>query len=53
MGIGGGDKGGQVVAKGTVYEIAKNPKSITGKYLKEKLEESNVSNRRNRLSKSF
>ncbi|MGB9755571.1 MAG: excinuclease ABC subunit UvrA [Desulfurella sp.] len=52
MGVGGGDKGGQVVAKGTPDEIAKNPKSITGKYLKEKLEEPNVSNRRNRLSKS-
>ena len=33
----GGEKGGEIVAKGTPEEIAKNPKSITGKYLKTKL----------------
>jgi excinuclease ABC subunit A len=33
----GGEKGGEIVAKGTPEEIAKNPKSITGKYLKSKL----------------
>ena len=30
----GGDGGGQVVAKGTPEEVAKNPNSYTGKYLK-------------------
>ena len=34
LGPGGGVKGGQVVAKGTPEEIAENPKSLTGKYLK-------------------
>ncbi len=32
-----GDKGGYIVAEGTPEEIAKNEKSITGKFLKEKL----------------
>ncbi len=52
MGIGGGDKGGKIVAIGSPQEIAKNPLSLTGKYLKEKLEELHAFNRRNRLSKS-
>ncbi len=30
----GGDKGGTIVAKGTPEEVAKNPKSYTGHYLK-------------------
>lgn len=30
----GGTGGGQVVAKGTPEEVARNPKSLTGKYLK-------------------
>jgi len=30
----GGDKGGYIVAEGTPEEIAKNPESVTGKYLK-------------------
>ncbi len=34
MGPDGGDKGGQVVAKGTPEEVAKNKKSYTGKYLR-------------------
>ena len=34
----GGVKGGEVVAYGTPEEISKNPRSITGKYLKHKLE---------------
>ena len=34
LGPGGGVKGGQVVAKGTPEEVAENPKSLTGKYLK-------------------
>ncbi|WP_417351425.1 excinuclease ABC subunit UvrA [Flavobacterium alkalisoli] len=33
----GGENGGNLVAFGTPEEIAKNPKSETGKYLKEKL----------------
>ena len=37
MGPGGGDKGGLVVAKGTPEEIANNPKSPTGEYLKKVL----------------
>lgn len=36
MGPGGGDEGGQIVAAGTPEEIALNPASITGRYLKEK-----------------
>ncbi|MEK7072876.1 MAG: excinuclease ABC subunit UvrA [Patescibacteria group bacterium] len=34
MGPEGGDKGGTVIATGTPEEIARNPKSHTGKYLK-------------------
>ncbi len=37
IGPGGGEKGGEVVAIGTPEEITTNKKSITGKYLKEKL----------------
>jgi excinuclease ABC subunit A len=37
MGPEGGDKGGRVIAQGTPEEVAKNPKSYTGKYLKEVL----------------
>ena len=33
----GGDKGGNLVAKGTPEEVANNPKSFTGKYLKKVL----------------
>lgn len=33
----GGENGGHLVAFGTPEEIAKNPKSVTGEYLKEKL----------------
>lgn len=33
----GGDKGGQIVAQGTPYEVAENPKSYTGIFLKDKL----------------
>jgi excinuclease ABC subunit A len=33
----GGENGGQLMAFGTPEEVAKNKKSITGKYLKEKL----------------
>ena len=34
LGPEGGDKGGMIVAIGTPEEVAKNPKSYTGKYLK-------------------
>jgi excinuclease ABC subunit A len=37
LGPGGGEKGGKIVAEGPVEEIIKNPKSITGKFLKEYL----------------
>jgi len=33
----GGEEGGQIVAKGTPEEVANNPKSLTGKYLKKVL----------------
>ena len=38
LGPGGGDEGGYIVAEGTVEEVAQNPKSITGKYLRTILE---------------
>jgi excinuclease ABC subunit A len=34
----GGDKGGTVIAKGTPEEVAKNPKSYTGQYVKKYLD---------------
>ncbi len=37
LGPEGGDNGGQLLAVGTPEEIVKNKKSITGKYLKDKL----------------
>jgi excinuclease ABC subunit A len=37
MGPAGGDNGGQLVAEGTPKQIAKNPKSFTGAYLKKLL----------------
>lgn len=37
MGPGGGKYGGTVVASGTPEEVAKNKKSLTGKYLKDKV----------------
>ena len=37
IGPDGGEAGGEVVAQGTVADIVANPKSITGKFLKEKL----------------
>ena len=33
----GGDKGGEVIAKGTPEDVAANEKSYTGKYLKKVL----------------
>ncbi|WP_264509386.1 excinuclease ABC subunit UvrA [Flavobacterium sp. N1719] len=37
LGPEGGENGGQLLAVGTPEEVAKNPNSITGKYLKDKL----------------
>ena len=37
IGPDGGEAGGRVVAEGAVIEIAANPNSVTGKFLKEKL----------------
>ena len=37
LGPGGGKNGGTLVASGTPEEVAKNKKSFTGKYLKDKL----------------
>jgi excinuclease ABC subunit A len=37
----GGDKGGQIIAKGTPEDIANNVKSFTGKYLKRVLNKKN------------
>jgi excinuclease ABC subunit A len=38
LGPEGGERGGQIVAQGTPEEVAKNPKSHTGKFLKKVLE---------------
>jgi len=37
LGPEGGERGGYLIAEGTPEELVKNKKSITGKYLKEKL----------------
>ncbi|NES20550.1 MAG: excinuclease ABC subunit UvrA [Symploca sp. SIO3E6] len=37
LGPEGGDKGGEIIAKGTPEEVAKNPKSYTGQYLQQVL----------------
>jgi len=34
----GGDKGGTVIARGTPEEVAQNPVSYTGKYIRKMLE---------------
>ena len=34
MGPGGGEEGGRIIAVGTPEEIAGNPDSITGRYIK-------------------
>ena len=36
MGPGGGEAGGRVVASGTPREVAENPNSITGRYLRKR-----------------
>jgi excinuclease ABC subunit A len=38
IGPDGGEGGGVVVAEGTVEQIAQNPKSFTGHFLREKLQ---------------
>ena len=38
MGPEGGDRGGTVIAKGTPEEVAENPVSYTGQYLRKYLE---------------
>ena len=38
LGPGGGRNGGKIIAEGTPEEIAKNEKSLTGKFLKKELE---------------
>ena len=40
MGPEGGDKGGTVIAKGTPEEVAENPASHTGRYIKAILKKS-------------
>lgn len=42
LGPEGGDRGGTIVAEGTPEEIARNPKSYTGQFLKKVLEKSKV-----------
>ena len=37
LGPDGGEEGGRVVAEGTPEQVAENPLSVTGAYLKEKL----------------
>ncbi|MDR3501956.1 MAG: ethanolamine utilization protein, partial [Legionella sp.] len=37
LGPGGGEYGGNIIAEGTPEMISKNPKSVTGKYLKKEL----------------
>ena len=38
LGPEGGDKGGRIVAQGTPEQLAKNPNSVTGPFLKNVLE---------------
>ena len=38
LGPGAGNKGGYLVAQGTPEELVKNKNSVTGRFLKEKLE---------------
>ncbi|MGN1180971.1 MAG: excinuclease ABC subunit UvrA [Suilimivivens sp.] len=48
MGPEGGDKGGQVIAKGTPEEVAENPVSYTGQYVKKMLERYKENLKKNR-----
>ena len=38
LGPEGGDQGGQIIATGTPEEVAQNPQSYTGQYLKQALQ---------------
>ena len=49
MGPEGGDGGGQVVAKGTPEEVAENPDSYTGQYIKKMLEKYKENQEKHRL----
>ena len=49
MGPEGGDGGGQVVAKGTPEEVAENPDSYTGQYIKKMLEKYKENQKKYRL----
>ena len=42
MGPEGGDRGGTVIAKGTPEEVAQNPSSYTGMYVKRYLRKENA-----------
>lgn len=46
LGPEGGDKGGELVAVGTPEEVAENPRSYTGQYLKQVLQQHQAFNRR-------
>ena len=48
MGPEGGDKGGQVIAKGTPEEVAEDPASYTGQYVKKMLERYKENLKKNR-----
>ena len=48
MGPEGGDKGGQVIAKGTPEEVAENPVSYTGQYVKKMLDRYKENLKKNR-----
>ena len=48
MGPEGGDKGGQVIAKGTPEEVAEDPASYTGQYVKKMLERYKETLKKNR-----
>ncbi len=48
MGPEGGDKGGQVIAKGTPEEVAEDPASYTGQYVKKMLERYKKNLKKNR-----
>lgn len=48
MGPEGGDKGGQVIARGTPEEVAENPASYTGQYVKKMLERYKENLKKNR-----
>jgi len=50
LGPEGGDKGGEIVAEGTPEDVAKEPRSYTGQYLKETLAKSKIAHPEQGLS---